>query len=178
MKLARSARNKKKSWKSEQDLQNEWFMKAKSGIDSRDYEKLEDAKSSPKLIILAHIIALVLRNRDKMLIYSKDLKTLDILELFLEEPDWKSHIESLSGTFKDDKLGGWKKGKDYIRIDGTVDSDRRGELVERFKKEESIKAFLISSLAGGIGINLVSSTFVGFYDIQPTHCPKSCCFGS
>ena len=43
-----------------------------------------------------------------------------------------------------------------LRIDGSVDSGRRGELVDSFNKEDDIKAFLISSLAGGIGINLVS----------------------
>ena len=66
-----------------------------------------------------------------------------------------SHVISLHIPFEDDRLGGWKKGIDYLRIDGSVDNGKRGELVESFNKMDDIKAFLISSLAGGIGINLV-----------------------
>ena len=101
-------------------------------------------------------MASALQNDDKVLVFSKDLKTLDIVEVFLGESDWKTHIESLRTSFVQTQLGGWKKGKDYIRIDGSVSCGLRGELIHQFNDEEQVKAFLISSLAGGIGINLVS----------------------
>ena len=142
------------SWKSEDDVKDKWFMQ--NGLTPKDFDSLEEAKRSPKMVILAHIVAWASRNNDKVLIYSKDLKTLDIVQLFLGQADWKSSIESLRVPFKDTLLGGWEKGTDYVRIDGSVNSGRRGDLVDQFNDKKDIKAFLISSLAGGIGINLVS----------------------
>jgi SNF2 family DNA or RNA helicase len=139
------------SWKSEDAAAGEWFME--KGINEREFETMHEAKKSPKLIMLAHIVTLASRNGDKTLVYSKDLKTLDIVEWFLRQRNWKVHVDSLS-QFKD-QLGGWKKGQDFVRIDGSVDSGRRGDLVDEFGATEKIKVFLISSLAGGIGINLV-----------------------
>lgn len=56
------------------------------------------------------------------------------------------------------------KGRDFLRIDGSVDSGRRGDLVDDFNCSEDTKAFLISSLAGGIGINLCSAAVVVMMD--------------
>ena len=78
---------------------------------------------------------------------------------------WTKQIDSLKELEKKfGKLGGWKKGNDYLRIDGSTDSGRRGDLIDKFNSNEDIKLFLISSLAGGIGINLVSSLFVSERD--------------
>lgn len=48
-------------------------------------------------------------------------------------------------------------GKDYLRIDGKIDSKRRQELVDQFnsQKKNSPGLFLISTRAGSLGINLV-----------------------
>jgi SNF2 family DNA or RNA helicase len=58
----------------------------------------------------------------------------------------------------DAKLGGWQKSKDYLRIDGANNASERGDFIEQFNDTDitnNVKAFLLSSKAGGVGINLV-----------------------
>lgn len=156
LKMVRGKRGKGISWKSSDEAGDEWFMSLDGALKQNEFDAMQAAKNSPKLIMLAHILAFALKYGDKTLIYSKDLKTLDIVEWFLTSNDWKKHVSSLKVSTFPEKLSGWRKGQDYLRIDGSVDSARRGCLVDKFNDEEKIKAFLISSLAGGIGINLVS----------------------
>ena len=157
LKIAKGGRGAKIAWKTERD---EWLMPLKKSA----FENLHASKNSPKLIMLAHILAMAVFRHRKVLVYSKCLKTLDLVEDFLCCRDWKSRIGSLGDHFRDLRLGGWKKHKDYVRIDGGVSSGKRGEMVESFNDTESLKAFLISSLAGGIGINLCSASVVVILD--------------
>jgi len=152
LKIAQGGRGEKTTFQKLSD-QKDWL----SRINATEEEKLHFAKNSPKFIILAHILAIGFRSGEKTLIFSKCLKTLDLLELFLSSNDWKRKIGSLKDDFADIKLGGMKKNQDYLRIDGSVHSGARGSLVDDFnnKDQNKIKVFLISSLAGGIGINLV-----------------------
>ena len=131
---------------------NAWLQSLKP----EEYNNLEKDKNSPKLIILAHILAMALQGQEKVLIYSKCLKTLDLVESFMGCNDWSKRVTSLSKEFSSMKLGGMKKGKDYLRIDGSTDSGKRGTLVDKFNTDDDVKIFLVSALAGGIGINLVS----------------------
>jgi len=129
-----------------------------------DLEKLKETWRSPKFIILAHILEKADELGEKTLIYSKCLTTLALIGKLLESSDWKRQIGSLTG-----RIGGWKKGKDYLRIDGSTESGKRGALVDTFNNTDSVRVFLIASVAGGIGINLVSpelnSIAVCFCDI-------------
>lgn len=61
-------------------------------------------------------------------------------------------------------MGGWIQGKDFLRIDGGTSGIERGELLKDFYDDKSLKLFLISSVAGGIGINLVSASRVVLFD--------------
>ena len=79
-----------------------------------------------------------------------------MIESLLGSEDWKRHVGSLKESFPQTKLGGWEKNKDYLRIDGSIESGKRGTLVDTFNKNEDVRVFLISSIAGGLGINLVS----------------------
>lgn len=119
-------------------------------------ESLKQAWQSPKFIILAHILAKAAQFAEKTLVYSKCLKTLDLLEAFLKSASWIKQVSSLDKVGGARELGSWKKGKDYLRIDGSVDPGKRGRLVDTFNNGQHVHAFLISSEAGGIGINLVS----------------------
>jgi hypothetical protein len=155
LKVARRGKSKELSWHTPDEAGDEWFMND-YGLKNGEFEKMHEIKKSPKFILLAHILAMAVRDKDKVLVYSQGLKTLDIIEWFLISPDWKKHVNSLRESFPNLKLGDWKKGKDFLRIDGSTDSGRRGSLVDKFNNDGQIKVFTISSLAGGIGINLVS----------------------
>ena len=117
---------------------------------------VEDIESGYKIVLLLHILAYASKLGEKVLIFSQCLKTLDYLEKVLAVDDWKSRVPSLE-FFDDMELGGWKKSRDYLRIDGEIHSSERGGLVDEFNRSDGggVRAFLISSLAGGIGINLV-----------------------
>jgi len=45
-----------------------------------------------------------------------------------------------------------------VRLDGSVTADKRRDLVESFNRDKSdVFVFLLSSLAGGVGLNLVGA---------------------
>jgi DNA repair and recombination protein RAD54B len=98
------------------------------------------------------VLALADKYQEKTIVYSQSLKTLDLVEKLLQSEDWKQQISSLDYH----RMGGWKKNEHYLRIDGSVESGNRGASVKSFNEESNFRAILISSLAGGIGINLVS----------------------
>jgi hypothetical protein len=78
--------------------------------------------------------------------------------------DWQEHVPSLASSFPNCKAGGWKSGRDFLRIDGAVTGAERGSLVNEFNEDlNKVKIFLISSRAGGIGINLCSANRVSFF---------------
>ena len=59
-------------------------------------------------------------------------------------PNWRKHVPSLAEAFPNSREGGWKHGKDFLRIDGTKTSAERGEMVKEFNDDLSqIKCFLI-----------------------------------
>lgn len=77
-----------------------------------------------------------------MLIFSQMTMVLDILEDFC---NFRSH--------------------EYCRIDGSTDMTARDEQIDEFMKENSTKfVFLLSTRAGGLGINLTSADTVIIYD--------------
>jgi SNF2 family DNA or RNA helicase len=52
-----------------------------------------------------------------------------------------------------------------LRLDGSTPSTKRTELVDEFNAEESnIFVFLLSTKAGGLGLNLVAATVVVIFD--------------
>ena len=54
---------------------------------------------------------------------------------------------------------------EYCRLDGSTDLDDREEQIEEFTKKGSTKnCFLISTRAGGLGINLMTANIVVLYD--------------
>lgn len=60
------------------------------------------------------------------------------------------------------KLRGYK----YLRFDGTTQVSERQELIDQFTEEEDIFLFLLSTRAGGLGINLTAANTVILHDID------------
>jgi hypothetical protein len=118
----------------------------------KDRERLNDVENGYKMVVLLHILCHASSLGDKVLVFSSCLRTLDFIESVVNRPNWSSFVD----TLQDDAIGGFVKNEDYVRIDGTVGSGERGVRVTQFNDIEKARLFLISSRAGGIGINLVS----------------------
>eukprot|EP00192_Tetraselmis_astigmatica_P001503 CAMPEP_0117687286 /NCGR_PEP_ID=MMETSP0804-20121206/23042_1 /TAXON_ID=1074897 /ORGANISM="Tetraselmis astigmatica, Strain CCMP880" /LENGTH=1720 /DNA_ID=CAMNT_0005499315 /DNA_START=24 /DNA_END=5186 /DNA_ORIENTATION=- len=99
--------------------------------------------ASGKLALLARMMPRLKAAGHRVLIYSQFSRMLDILE------DW------LAGA-------GWGG---YCRIDGSVSSAARQLRIDRFNKErDSYFCFLLSTRAGGLGINLATADTVIIFD--------------
>jgi len=55
-------------------------------------------------------------------------------------------------------------GHTYLRLDGATRVEERQHLMERFNADPRIFLFILSTRAGGLGINLVGADTVIFYD--------------
>jgi hypothetical protein len=53
-----------------------------------------------------------------------------------------------------------RAGYDYVRIDGSTPQKARQPLVDQFNGRPSIFLFLMSTVAGGVGINLAAANKV------------------
>merc|ERR1719454_229883 len=110
---------------------------------------------------------------DKVLVFSQSILSLDLIEEFLGKVN-DAH-ESDKG--KDSALGGyldtWVPGKDYFRMDGSTPIEKRRQWCDEFnnKKHTDMRLFLISTKAGGLGINLVAANRVIIFDASwnPSH---------
>ena len=71
----------------------------------------------------------------------------------------------------------WLPGVDYYRIDGQTSTNDRAKYVDAFNDESNPRArlFLISTKAGGIGINLVGANRCIVFDAtwNPAHDTQS-----
>ncbi|EJT46430.1 chromosome organization and biogenesis -related protein [Trichosporon asahii var. asahii CBS 2479] len=56
------------------------------------------------------------------------------------------------------------KGVKYVRLDGQTRTDERQGIVDEFNEDPSIPVFLLSTKAGGVGINLTAASVVVIFD--------------
>lgn len=104
--------------------------------------------ASGKFMVLEKLMTeLVIKQDKKVLIFSNFTKTLDICEDFLAY------------------IGGRGEKFEYLRLDGSTGRARRNLSIRLFNQAGSpYKVFLISTRAGGLGINLTSATEVVMID--------------
>lgn len=108
------------------------------------YEIKSLTKAAGKLILLAKMLRLPKEQGQRVLIFSRMTKMLDILEdfFFLEGEGYK-----------------------YERIDGAITGNLRQEAIDRFNAPGAQQfALLLSTRAGGFGINLATADTVIIYD--------------
>ncbi|XP_051895306.1 chromodomain-helicase-DNA-binding protein 5 isoform X3 [Pristis pectinata] len=99
-------------------------------------------KSSGKLILLQKMLKKLHSQGHRVLIFSQMTKMLDLLEDFLEYDGYK-----------------------YERIDGSITGNQRQEAIDRFNAPGAQQfCFLLSTRAGGLGINLATADTVVIYD--------------
>ena len=94
-----------------------------------------------KLQKLATLLSELIPQGHRVLIFTQMSKVLDILELFLNY-----------------------RGYTYMRLDGATKIEDRQLLTESFNNDTRVKCFILSTRAGGLGINLTGADTVIFYD--------------
>ncbi|KAJ8925712.1 hypothetical protein NQ315_009559 [Exocentrus adspersus] len=136
-----------------------------------DGEELNNINHSGKLFLFFQILKECEEIGDKILVFSQSLYTLNCIEYFLEKIDEATQ----NGTTE--KVGGhsgsWCIGQDYFRIDGSSSCDNRASWCNMFNNPDNTRArlFLISTKAGGLGINLIAANRVIIFDVSwnPSH---------
>ena len=85
----------------------------------------------------------------------------------------KAHQEAGGDQSFLEYVGSWKHGRDYFRMDGSTPPEKRKQWCSYFNKagHHRMRLFLISTKAGGLGINLVAANRVIIFDASwnPAH---------
>ncbi|CAG2110811.1 unnamed protein product [Medioppia subpectinata] len=121
--------------------------------------------NSYKMVLLLEIISKSLMKGDKVLVFTQWLSTLDTIEDFI---DGKKLAKS------NDK---WRKRVTYYRLDGSTPVKQRETDIERFNTNKKAKLYLISTRAGGLGINLTGANRIVVMDAawNPCHDSQAAC---
>ncbi|RKP32313.1 hypothetical protein METBISCDRAFT_12337 [Metschnikowia bicuspidata] len=90
---------------------------------------------------LLEVVRAVISKGEKVLVFSLFTQMLDILECVLS-------FASIA----------------FLRLDGQTSVDTRQDIIDRFYEDASIPVFLLSTKAGGFGINLVAANNVVIFD--------------
>lgn len=98
--------------------------------------------ASGKMLLLDRLVPCLLSKGHKILIFSQFKTQLDILQ------DWATQLRS------------WR----CCRIDGAISQSDRQSQIKAFNADPSYKLFLLSTRAGGQGINLVAADTVILFD--------------
>lgn len=132
-------------------------------------EELNNIEHSSKLTLLFSILEKCEAIGDKLLVFSQSLYSLDVIEHFLNYIDEQTQQNVSNASF----TGSWTLGQDYFRLDGSTPVEQRNAFCKHFNNPENPRArlFLISTRAGGLGINLVAANRVIIFDVSwnPSH---------
>ena len=104
-------------------------------------EKQALVTDAGKLFVLDKLLKRLKEEGHRVLIYSQMTKMIDLLEEFM-----------------------WHRKHTFIRLDGSSKIHERRDMVADFQQRSDIFAFLLSTRAGGLGINLTAADTVIFYD--------------
>jgi len=138
-------------------------------VNEDDLVKIEH---SGKLVLLLDILRQCELIGDKVLVFSQSLVSLDLIEEFLAAENDRLE-ENRSNLGKDVAFGRWHLNADYFRLDGSTTAELRRNWCNIFNNPSNLRArlFLISTRAGGLGINLVAANRVIIFDASwnPSH---------
>ncbi|XP_078362706.1 DNA repair and recombination protein RAD54B-like isoform X2 [Oculina patagonica] len=99
---------------------------------------------SGKLQVLSHILAQIRRIGERVVLVSNYTQTLDLLQRLCENRSYQ-----------------------FLRLDGKTPTSKRQSLVDRFNDRHcKIFVFLLSSKAGGVGLNLIGASRLVLFDID------------
>ena len=76
---------------------------------------------------------------------------------------WTVHLDAMQEAL--DQALGWQKDQHYLRMDGTTASDKRQQLINHFNSPAcTAQAFLLSTKACAVGVNLVGASRMVIFD--------------
>ncbi|KAL8842425.1 MAG: hypothetical protein Q9170_000553 [Blastenia crenularia] len=96
---------------------------------------------SGKVTKLAELLTCFKTNGDRVLVFSQFVMVMDILENVMETLDMR-----------------------FFRLDGQTRIDERQDMIDQFHADKEITVFLLSTKAGGAGINLACANKVVIFD--------------
>ncbi|XP_071855137.1 uncharacterized protein [Apostichopus japonicus] len=105
------------------------------------FTTLSDPHYCGKMMILEKLLGIFKMEGSKVLLFSYYTKLLDILEMYLRTTDYI-----------------------YYRLDGKTSASDRQKLVNGFNRDQDVFLFLISTKAGGMGLNLTGANVVVIFD--------------
>ena len=112
------------------------------GVEPEPFELGEHLiTSSAKLNVLDKLLPFLKQGNHRVLIFSQMTRMLDIIQDYLS---FRSYT--------------------YERLDGSVRGEERFVAINQFKSDEDTFVFLLSTRAGGLGLNLVGADTVIFID--------------
>jgi len=153
--------------KGQTNKDEEWWKSFAERAEESDLD-IKDIKHGGKVVLLLQILAHCDAIGDKVVVFSQSLPTLSYIEGVLNSSDWGGFERFLPRNVRKQKLGGWRRNQEYLRIDGSVDAKERGDLIDTFHSDTAAgnqsKLFLISTNAGGLGINLTAANRVVLFD--------------
>ncbi|XP_041463476.1 SWI/SNF-related matrix-associated actin-dependent regulator of chromatin subfamily A containing DEAD/H box 1A-like [Lytechinus variegatus] len=98
---------------------------------------------SGKFQLLDKMLAELKEQGSRVLLFSQFVMVLDIVEEYLNI-----------------------RGHRFVRMDGQTPVQDRAELMDKFNEDESVFIFMLSTKAGGVGINLTAANTVILHDID------------
>ncbi|XP_052207411.1 probable ATP-dependent DNA helicase CHR12 [Diospyros lotus] len=106
------------------------------------WRKEEIIRASGKFELLDRLLPKLRRAGHRVLLFSQMTRLMDILEIYLQLHDFK-----------------------YLRLDGSTKTEERGTLLKQFNAPDSpYFMFLLSTRAGGLGLNLQTADTVIIFD--------------
>ncbi|KAM8803464.1 DNA excision repair protein ERCC-6-like 2 isoform 2-T2 [Rhynchonycteris naso] len=112
------------------------------------FQTLSDPKYCGKMKVLQQLLNHCRKNNDKVLLFSFSTKLLDVLQQYC-----------------------MASGLDYRRLDGSTRSEERIKIVKEFNSTQDVNICLVSTMAGGLGLNFVGANVVVLFD--PTWNPAN-----
>jgi SNF2 family DNA or RNA helicase len=109
------------------------------------FREIEDHIFSNKIVVLLRILDECKKAKDKVLVFSQSILTLD-------------HIENI---FK-------RRRVVYQRLDGNTKMTTRQDSVKKFNTDSESQVYLVSTKAGGVGLNIHGANRVVIFDFKYT----------
>jgi SNF2 family DNA or RNA helicase len=107
--------------------------------------EIESYELSNKILVLLRILEECRKVRDKVLVFSQSISTLDYIENICKRQKYV-----------------------YQRLDGATRIGTRQSSIKKFNTDAELEVYLISTTAGGVGLNIYGANRVVIFDFKYT----------